>query len=60
MLNYGGRIRMIEGDREVLPGLRVHRVGGHTCPARRTLSRKASTSFDLAAGMPSSASSADR
>ncbi len=29
-LNYGSRIRMIEGDREVLPGLRVHRVGGHT------------------------------
>jgi glyoxylase-like metal-dependent hydrolase (beta-lactamase superfamily II) len=29
-LNYQGRIRMLEGDREVLPGLRVHRVGGHT------------------------------
>lgn len=29
-LNYGGRIRLVEGDREVLPGLRVHRVGGHT------------------------------
>lgn len=29
-LNYGQRIRMIDGDREVLPGLRVHRVGGHT------------------------------
>jgi glyoxylase-like metal-dependent hydrolase (beta-lactamase superfamily II) len=29
-LNYAGRIRIIDGDREVLPGLRVHRVGGHT------------------------------
>jgi len=29
-LNYGNRIRLIEGDQEVLPGLRVHWVGGHT------------------------------
>jgi glyoxylase-like metal-dependent hydrolase (beta-lactamase superfamily II) len=29
-LNYENRIRMLDGDREVLPGLRVHRVGGHT------------------------------
>jgi glyoxylase-like metal-dependent hydrolase (beta-lactamase superfamily II) len=29
-LNYAGRIRVLHGDREVLPGLRVHRVGGHT------------------------------
>ena len=29
-LNYAGRIKIIEGEREVLPGLRVHRVGGHT------------------------------
>ncbi len=29
-LNYANRIRIIDGDREVLPGLRVHRVGGHT------------------------------
>ena len=29
-LNYANRIRVIEGEREVLPGLRVHRVGGHT------------------------------
>jgi glyoxylase-like metal-dependent hydrolase (beta-lactamase superfamily II) len=29
-LNYGKRMRIIDGDREVLPGLRVHRVGGHT------------------------------
>lgn len=29
-LNYANRIRLIEGDREVLPGLRVHWVGGHT------------------------------
>ncbi|MBI4607727.1 MAG: N-acyl homoserine lactonase family protein [Candidatus Rokubacteria bacterium] len=30
MLNYAGRIRLIEGEREVLPGLRLHWVGGHT------------------------------
>src|SRR5262249_55027973 len=29
-LNYGGRIKIIEGEHQVLPGLRVHRVGGHT------------------------------
>ena len=29
-LNYADRVRIIEGDREVLPGIRVHRVGGHT------------------------------
>src|SRR6185503_13310578 len=29
-LNYANRIRSVEGEREVLPGLRVHRVGGHT------------------------------
>ena len=29
-LHYGGRIRLVEGEREVLPGLRVHWVGGHT------------------------------
>jgi glyoxylase-like metal-dependent hydrolase (beta-lactamase superfamily II) len=29
-LNYARRIKIIEGEREVLPGLRVHRVGGHT------------------------------
>ena len=29
-LNYGNRIRLIEGEREILPGLRVHWVGGHT------------------------------
>src|SRR3972149_210385 len=29
-LNYANRVRIIEGDREVLPGLCVHRVGGHT------------------------------
>jgi glyoxylase-like metal-dependent hydrolase (beta-lactamase superfamily II) len=29
-LNYADRIRLVEGDAEVLPGLRVHRVGGHT------------------------------
>jgi glyoxylase-like metal-dependent hydrolase (beta-lactamase superfamily II) len=29
-LNYANRLRIIEGDREVLPGLRVYRVGGHT------------------------------
>jgi len=29
-LNYANRVRIIQGDREVLPGLRVHRIGGHT------------------------------
>jgi glyoxylase-like metal-dependent hydrolase (beta-lactamase superfamily II) len=29
-LTYGRRMRMIDGDREVLPGIRLHRVGGHT------------------------------
>ena len=29
-LNYGRRVRILQGDREVLPGIRVHRVGGHT------------------------------
>src|SRR5262249_29392156 len=29
-LNYDQRIRMMEGDREVCPGRRVHRGGGHT------------------------------
>ncbi len=29
-LNYASRVRIVHGDREVLPGVRVHRVGGHT------------------------------
>ena len=29
-LNYANRVRIIDGDREVLPGIRLHRVGGHT------------------------------
>ncbi len=29
-LNYGNRVRLVEGECAVLPGLRVHRVGGHT------------------------------
>ena len=29
-LNYANRVRIIDGDRAVLPGLRLHRVGGHT------------------------------
>jgi glyoxylase-like metal-dependent hydrolase (beta-lactamase superfamily II) len=29
-LNYANRIRILDGDREVMPGIRVHRVGGHT------------------------------
>ena len=29
-LNYANRVRVVEGDREVLPGLHVHRLGGHT------------------------------
>lgn len=29
-LNYANRVRILDGDREVAPGIRVHRVGGHT------------------------------
>lgn len=29
-LNYANRVRIIDGDRQVFPGIRVHRVGGHT------------------------------
>ena len=29
-LNYDRRLRIVSGDREVAPGIRVHRVGGHT------------------------------
>jgi glyoxylase-like metal-dependent hydrolase (beta-lactamase superfamily II) len=29
-LNYEKRVRIVDGNREVLPGIRVHRVGGHT------------------------------
>src|SRR5438132_830610 len=29
-LNYASRVKILDGDREVLPGIRVHRVGGHT------------------------------
>src|SRR5262245_3930973 len=29
-LNYASRVRLVRGDREILPGLHVHRVGGHT------------------------------
>jgi glyoxylase-like metal-dependent hydrolase (beta-lactamase superfamily II) len=29
-LNYANRVRIIDGDREILPGLKVYRVGGHT------------------------------
>ena len=29
-LNYANTIRTVEGDHEVWPGIRVHRVGGHT------------------------------
>ncbi len=29
-LNYADRVRIIDGDREVLPGIGLHRVGGHT------------------------------
>ena len=28
--NYAGRVKIIHGDRQVLPGITVHRVGGHT------------------------------
>jgi glyoxylase-like metal-dependent hydrolase (beta-lactamase superfamily II) len=29
-LMYAGRVRVLHGDHEVRPGIRVHRVGGHT------------------------------
>ena len=29
-LNYADRVRIIDGDQQVVPGVRVHRVGGHT------------------------------
>ena len=29
-LNYANRVRIIDGDHQVAPGVRVHRVGGHT------------------------------
>ena len=29
-LNYEGRVRFVQGEEEVLPGIRVHHVGGHT------------------------------
>jgi glyoxylase-like metal-dependent hydrolase (beta-lactamase superfamily II) len=29
-LNYANRVRIVEGTREVLPGLHVYRLGGHT------------------------------
>jgi glyoxylase-like metal-dependent hydrolase (beta-lactamase superfamily II) len=29
-LNYANRIRMLDGDADVMPGVRVPRVGGHT------------------------------
>jgi glyoxylase-like metal-dependent hydrolase (beta-lactamase superfamily II) len=29
-LNYANRVRMLDGERQVMPGINVHRVGGHT------------------------------
>ncbi|OLC61211.1 MAG: hypothetical protein AUG80_11510 [Candidatus Rokubacteria bacterium 13_1_20CM_4_68_9] len=29
-LNYANRMRIVNGDREIAPGIRVYRVGGHT------------------------------
>ena len=29
-LNYAGRMSFVDGDREILPGIHVHHVGGHT------------------------------
>jgi glyoxylase-like metal-dependent hydrolase (beta-lactamase superfamily II) len=29
-LNYARRVRIVHGDRQVLPGITLHRVGGHT------------------------------
>jgi glyoxylase-like metal-dependent hydrolase (beta-lactamase superfamily II) len=28
--NFGGRVHWVDGDAEVVPGITVHRVGGHT------------------------------
>ena len=29
-LNYEGRVAFVDGEAEIVPGIRVHRVGGHT------------------------------
>jgi len=29
-LNYEGRVAFVDGEREIVPGVRVHKVGGHT------------------------------
>jgi glyoxylase-like metal-dependent hydrolase (beta-lactamase superfamily II) len=29
-LNYAGRVKLLDGDTEILPGVRAHWVGGHT------------------------------
>ena len=29
-LNYAGRVKLVEGEAEVLPGIRAHWIGGHT------------------------------
>jgi glyoxylase-like metal-dependent hydrolase (beta-lactamase superfamily II) len=29
-LNYEGRVRFVDGEREIVPGVRVEKVGGHT------------------------------
>jgi glyoxylase-like metal-dependent hydrolase (beta-lactamase superfamily II) len=29
-LTYGGRVEIIDGDVELAPGIRLHRIGGHT------------------------------
>lgn len=29
-LNYAGRVAFVDGDREIVPGISVHKVGGHT------------------------------
>lgn len=29
-LSLGGRVRFVEGDHEIVPGISVHRLGGHT------------------------------
>jgi glyoxylase-like metal-dependent hydrolase (beta-lactamase superfamily II) len=28
--NYAGRLRFVDGEQEILPGISVHKVGGHT------------------------------
>jgi glyoxylase-like metal-dependent hydrolase (beta-lactamase superfamily II) len=41
-LNYGNRVKIVDGDVDVAPGIRVHRVGGHTAGLQIVTVRTAS------------------